>query len=290
MKVAVFGATGSRRNGSPAAAFGRARGRRGLTRSAAGRAATSAGSRPTRPPRTMSRGPSTARRSSTTSSTPSAPRLRAPGSCGRAERRRRRGARGRRAVRLSRWARRRQPHRLVASPKQARDRRMPGLRSDPGHDAACCDGRRQGQRGLRDHRRPRRPAAGDDHAQLGLDPDSADRARRHRPLPRRRLWERGHAGARFRCRRARGDDLPADDRAHRGPAGPTTADRRGAGADAEAVLALAPSRHPGRRLGRSATHRGAEEPDRRAGGTASQPLPFELTTFDAAASEAFAAA
>ncbi len=52
-------------------------------------------------------------------------------------------------------------------------------------------------------------------------------------------------------------------------AGQTTADRRGAGVDAEAVLSLAPSRHPGGRLGRSAAHRGVEEPDRRARGAAS---------------------
>ena len=120
-----------------------------------------------RPPRTW-REQSRARRSSTTSSTPSArgtssariglPRRTSPT---------RASSAGVEPDRLSRWARRRQSHRLVPPPKPARDRGTPGFRSDPGHDAARRDGRRQGKRGVRDHRRPRRPSAGDDHARAG---------------------------------------------------------------------------------------------------------------------------
>ena len=86
-----------------------------------------------------------------------------------------------------------------ASP-HLRSRRETGerlaVRGRAGDDAARGDDRRQGQRRVRDDPRPRQAAAGDDHPELGLDADAADRARRRRPLPGRRLRQRGRRTAR----------------------------------------------------------------------------------------------
>ena len=61
-------------------------------------------------------------------------------------------------------------------------------------------------------------AAGDGDAELGVDADAADRARRRRPLPGRHLRPRGRVRRGLRHGRAGGDDLPTDDRADRCPA------------------------------------------------------------------------
>ena len=54
-------------------------------------------------------------------------------------------------------------------------------------------------------------------------PSAADRARRRRPIPGRRLRQRGRLRRGLRHGRAGGDDLPADDRADRFPARPDAA-------------------------------------------------------------------
>ena len=126
-----------------------------------------------------------------------------------------RSGRGRAADRLPGRPRRRRPGRVAAPAEPARDGRAARVGGRAGDDAARRDDRRQGQRSVRDDPRPRQAAAGDDHAELGVDADAADRARRRRPLPRRRLRERGGVRRGLRRRRPGGDDVPADDRADR---------------------------------------------------------------------------
>ena len=82
----------------------------------------------------------------------------------------------------------------LRSRRETGERLAAGRRA--GDDAARRDGRRQGQRRLRDDPRPREAAAGDDHAELGLDADAADRARRRRALSRRSRRQRRGASAR----------------------------------------------------------------------------------------------
>ena len=150
-------------------------------------------------------------------------RLRAAGPSRGGDDRARGGERRRAADRLPRRSRRGRSRRVAAPAQPSRDRRAARVRRRAGDDAARRDDRRQGQRRVRDDPRPRRAATGDDHAELGLDADAADRARRRRALPRRRLRERGGVRRGLRRRRPRGDDLPADDRADRGPARPQAA-------------------------------------------------------------------
>ena len=67
-----------------------------------------------------------------------------------------------------------------------RDRQDPLRRLRARDDAPGRGRRRPRQRGLRDGRLPRRPAASDDRPTLGLDAHAADRPRRRRALPDRR--------------------------------------------------------------------------------------------------------
>ena len=74
-------------------------------------------------------------------------------------------------------------------------------------------------------------------------------------------------GEALRHGRAGGDDLPTDDRADRCPARAEAGDRRGPGADAVPLLALAQPRHAGERVRRAAARRRSAQPDDRARGT-----------------------
>ena len=133
------------------------------------------------------------------------------------------------------------------SPKQARDRANAWPPEPPRSRPCVLRWCRKGQRGLRDHRRPRRPAARDDHAELGLDADPADRARGIAATSRASARTGPTLGRRFDVGGPEVMTYRQMIERIASPARPTTVDRRGAGADAEAVLALAPSRHPGRR-------------------------------------------
>ena len=87
------------------------------------------------------------------------------------------------------------------------DGRGAGLDRDPADLLPGGDRDRLGQRVAADDRLPGQAPAGDDHAELDLDEDAADRRRRRRRLPRRRARRRGVDRARDRDRRPRGDDL-----------------------------------------------------------------------------------
>jgi NAD(P)H-binding len=112
--------------------------------------------------------------------------------------------------------------RTPSQPRGDRDRARFGLRAC--HHAPCSRRRRAGKRGLRDRGGTRRPLACDDRAEVGVDPDAADRPRRRRPLSRRRRAASGRDRVELRRRRAGGPDLQADDRAHRpAPRAPSSA-------------------------------------------------------------------
>src|SRR4029079_16551662 len=147
------------------------------------------------------------------------------------------------------------------------------LRRRTGDDPARRDDHRQGERRLRDDPRAGQAAAGDGDAELGLDPDAADRARRRHPLPGRCLRQRGRVRRGLRYARTGGDDLPADDRADRRPARPEAGNRRGSGADAVPLLALAQPRHAGERIGREAAHRRTAQSHDRARGADPEAAP-----------------
>ena len=99
-------------------------------------------------------------------------------------------SRGLCADRLPGRPRRRLPRSLAAPAQPHRDGPRAGLGQRARDDAASRDGRRRRQRGLRDDPGARRPPPRDDLPALGLDADAADRPRRRRPLPRRRLRPR----------------------------------------------------------------------------------------------------
>ena len=165
---------------------------------------------------------------------------------------------------LPRRPRRRLARPLAAPAQPHRDGPRARLGQRAGDDAARGDGRRRRQRGVRDDPRARRPPARDDLPALGLDADAADRARRRRRLSRGGLRPRGPLRREPRRRRPRGHDLSRDDRADRAAARAPAADRRGAGADAAALVVLAPARHAGRREGRPPADRGPAHRDDRA--------------------------
>ena len=229
-------------------------------------------------------GPSTTSRSSTTSCTRSARSdfeardRRARGHHGA------HGRNGRSAPdRLPRRARRRRSRRSrrisVAAPRRRPARRRIRARDDPPRS----DGRRQGQRGVRDDPGARRPAARPWSARVGSRP------RRSRSPSRTSFTTSPESaafpahGADARRRRPRGDDLPRDDRADRAPSRQASAHRRGAGPHAAALLLLAAPRDAGEASVARPLIEGLRNATIAHDDRIRTLVPFELTPFDEAA-------